>query len=408
LHLAYVPLYLLLAGLVLYTVLGGADFGAGFWELGSLNDEDMREEAVHAMGPVWEANHVWLIFVLVVLWTAYPVAFASIASTLVIPLFVAAIGIILRGTAYALRAGAYSTRELTTIDTVFAISSSLTPFALGAAVGAVASQRVPVGNAAGDLVSSWANATSLTIGALAVVAGAYMAAVFLSADAVRRRKPELEAAYRRRALAIGVVAGALALAAIFVVRDDAKPLYHGLVHGRGLAALIVSIAAGAGTLALVAARRYEPARVTAAIAVGAIIVGWALAQAPLLLPGLTVNEAAAPRDTLIALIVAAVAGTLILLPSLWLLFRLYLQGRFDPEWTNVPEPSPFPRAVVLASSTGLTGRLSVALLLAGFVLTTIADSAWAHAVGVACLLAFVAVAFPALATPPRSGRSAES
>jgi cytochrome d ubiquinol oxidase subunit II len=402
-QLATIPLYLLLAGLVLYTVLGGADFGAGFWELVSPNDEDVREHAVHAMGPVWEANHVWLIFVLVVLWTAYPVAFASIASTLVIPLFVAAIGIILRGTAYALRAGAYSARELSTIDTVFAVSSILTPFALGAAVGAVASRRVPVGNAAGDLVSSWLNPTSIAIGALAVAAGAYLSAVFLAADAVRRGQPRLEAAFRRRALAAGVVAGGLALATLVVVRSDAKPLYHGLVHGRGVVALIASIVAGVTTVALVAGRRYEPARVTAAAAVGAIIVGWALAQAPLLLPGLTVYEAAAPRDTLIALIVAAVAGAVILLPSLWVLFRLYLQGRFDPEWTRVPGPPPAPRVVARASRAGLERRMSAVLLVSGFVLTTIADAAWAHAVGVACLLGAVAVAFPALATPPRPG-----
>jgi cytochrome d ubiquinol oxidase subunit II len=402
-HLSFVPLYLLLVGLVLYTVLGGADFGAGFWELASLDDEDVREHAVHAMGPVWEANHVWLIFVLVVLWTAYPVAFASIASTLVIPLFVAAIGIILRGTAYALRAGASSTRELATIDTVFAVSSILTPLALGAAAGAVAARRVPVGNAAGDLVGSWANATSLTIGALAVLAGAYLAAVFLSADAVRRGEPRLEAAYRRRALGSGLAAGVLAVAAIVVVRSDAKPLYHGLVHGRGLVALIASIAAGAATLALVAARRYEPARVTAAVAVGAIVVGWALAQSPVLLPGLTVDEAAAPRDTLIALIVAALAGSVILLPSLWLLFRLYLQGRFDPEWTSVPGPPPAPRVVAAASRANLGWRVAAVLLVGGFVLTTIDDAAWAHAAGVACLLGSVAAAFPAVASPARPG-----
>jgi cytochrome d ubiquinol oxidase subunit II len=402
-HLTYVPLYLLLAGLVLYTVLGGADFGAGLWELTARNDEEVREHAVHAMGPVWEANHVWLIFVLVVLWTAYPVAFASIASTLAIPLFVAAIGIILRGTAYALRAGAYSTRELATIDTVFSISSILTPFALGAAAGAVAARRVPVGNAAGDLVSTWLNPTSLTIGALAVTAGAYLAAVFLAADAVRRGQPALETAYRLRALAAGIVAGALALAAIFVVHSDAEPLFHGLVHGRGLVALIASVAAGIATLALVAVRRYEPARFTAAIAVAAIVAGWALAQAPVLLPGLTVVQAAAPRDTLIALTVAALAGAVILLPSLWLLFRLYLQGRFDPEWTNAPGPPPPPRTVVAASGTGFAWRLSAVLLVAGFVLTTIDDATWAHAIGVACLLGFVAVAFPSTATPPRSG-----
>jgi cytochrome d ubiquinol oxidase subunit II len=402
-HLSYVPLYLLLVALVLYTVLGGADFGAGIWELTARRNEEVRGYAVHAMGPVWEANHVWLIFVLVVLWTAYPLAFASFASTLAIPLFVAAIGIILRGTAYALRAGAYSTRELATIDTVFSVSSILTPFALGAAAGAIASRRVPVGNAAGDLVTTWLNATSLTIGALAVVAGAYLAAVFLAGDAVRRGQPTLETAYRQRALAAGIVAGALALVALFVIHSDAKPLFEGLVHGRGLGALIVSGAAGVATLALVAVRRYEPARFTAAVAVAAIVAGWALAQSPLLLPGLTVDQAAAPRDTLIALTVAAIGGAVILVPSLSLLFRLYLQGRFDPEWTNVPRLPEQPRAVVAASGTGLTWRLPAVLLGAGFVLTTIVDATWARAIGVVCLLGFVAAAFPALAAPPRSG-----
>jgi cytochrome d ubiquinol oxidase subunit II len=379
-----------LLGLVFYTVLAGADFGSGFWQL-TARSSDEREHAHHAMGPVWEANHVWLIFVLVVIWTAYPVAFGSIASTLTIPLFVAAIGIILRGTTYALRY-VTSPGELGLFGAIFGISSVLTPFALGAAVGGIASRRVPVGNAAGDLWSSWANPTGAMIGALAVVFGVYLAAVFLAADAARRARPELEAAFRRRALWAGVVAGALALGALAVVRSDAPPLYHGLVHGRGLAALIASVVAGTAALLLVAQRRYEPARYSAAVAVGAIVSGWALAQAPLLLPGLTVDEAAAPRDTLIAVLVAALIGAALLLPMLVLLFRLFLQGRFDPEaataTTRVEPPA-----------IRVSIRLAVALLIAGVGLTTFADSAWAHGIGAAALLAFVALAFPA-ALPP--------
>ncbi len=145
-HLYDLPLVFALVGLALYTVLGGADFGAGFWQLvagkGERADE-IRDHAHHSMAPVWEANHVWLIFVLTVVWTAYPTAFGSIASTLSIPLFIAAVGIIFRGTAYALRVGASTARELRAIDTVFALSSILTPFALGTAVGAIASRRVP-------------------------------------------------------------------------------------------------------------------------------------------------------------------------------------------------------------------------------------------------------------------------
>src|SRR5206468_8244524 len=129
-HLYLIPLIFALIGLAFYAVLGGADVGAGFWELTAgkgRQAEAVREHAHRAIGPVWEANHVWLIFVLTVVWTAYPSAFGSIASTLSIPLFIAAVGIIFRGTAYALRAGASTTRELSAIDTAFALSSILTP-----------------------------------------------------------------------------------------------------------------------------------------------------------------------------------------------------------------------------------------------------------------------------------------
>jgi cytochrome d ubiquinol oxidase subunit II len=394
-HLADVPLLLALVGLVFYTVLGGADFGAGFWQLVG-GSHASREHAHHAMGPVWETNHVWLIFVLVMTWTAYPLAFGSIASTLSVPLFVAAIGIILRGTTYALRY-VTSPGELGTIGAVFGVSSILTPFALGAAVGGIASRRVPVGNAAGDLLSSWANPTSATIGVLAVAFGAYIAAVFLSADAARQGRTELEAAFRRRALGSGLAAGALAIGALVVVHSDARPLYHGLVHGRGLAALVVSAVAGTATLLLVSRRRYEPARYGAALAVASIVAGWALAQSPLLLPGLTVQQAAAPRDTLIAVTVVAVAGAVLLLPSLGLLFRMYLTGRFDPG-SEVAVAPPAARAVT-AGRRGLAVRGAGALLVVGVVLTTFADAAWAHGVGVAALLGFVALAFPA-ALPP--------
>src|SRR4030081_119885 len=157
-HLYELRLIFALIGLALYTVLAGADFGAGAWQLTAGRGRDaarIREHAHRSMAPVWEANHVWLIFVLTVSWTAYPTAFGSIASTLSIPLFIAAIGIIMRGASYALRAGASTPRERRRIDTVFAISSVLTPFSLGTVIGAIASRRVPVGNAAGELFASW-------------------------------------------------------------------------------------------------------------------------------------------------------------------------------------------------------------------------------------------------------------
>jgi cytochrome d ubiquinol oxidase subunit II len=163
--LAEALLLLMLVGLAAYAVLGSADFGAAFWQLGERGPA-LREHAYRAMGPVWEANHVWLVFVLVICWTAYPEAFASIFSTLTVPLFIAALGIILRGTAYAVHAGTAREIERRTIDTIFSISSILTPFALGTAVGAVASGRVPVGNARGDLITSWLNPSSIAVGIL--------------------------------------------------------------------------------------------------------------------------------------------------------------------------------------------------------------------------------------------------
>src|SRR3954471_14923673 len=247
LHLYVIPVIFAVIGLAFYTVLGGADFGAGFWQLTAgkgRQAQAVREHAHAAMAPVWEANHVWLIFVLTVIWTAYPTAFGSIASTLSIPLFIAAVGIIFRGITYALRAGASGPRELSAIDTVFSISSVLTPFALGTVVGGIASGRVPVGNAAGSQFSSWLNPTSLLIGVLAVISAAYLAAVFLCADATRLDDKELEERFRRRALGAGVVAGGVAFAGLGVIADDAERIFQGLTSGYGLAALIASFIAG--------------------------------------------------------------------------------------------------------------------------------------------------------------------
>ncbi len=400
-HLYDLPLLFALIGLAFYTVLAGADFGAGWWQLAAGKGpeaDSIRDHAHRAMGPVWEANHVWLIFVITVVWTAYPVAFGSIASTLSIPLFIAAVGIIFRGTAYALRAGASTKRELSAIDTAFALSSILTPFALGAVIGGIASLRVPVGNAAGDPWTSWLNPTSILIGVLAVVTAAYLAAVFLCADAARLGEPELERKFRTRALAAGLVTGAIALAGLPVLRFDAEPLYHRLLEGRGLIGLIASIVAGCATLALVWWKRYEASRYTAALAVAAIIAGWALAQSPVFLEGLTVREAAAGRETLVAVVVAVLAGAVILFPSLALLFGFVL-GRAPGRGKSVAERPAQGRSLLTALGPGLLPRLAIACLVAGVGFLTVAEAAWAHAVGVLCLFAFIVAAFPA-ALPP--------
>jgi len=398
-HLYDVPMVFILIGVALYAVLAGADFGAGVWQLLAGSGENaarIRDHAHHSMAAVWEANHVRLIFVLTVTWTAYPVALGSIASTLAVPLFVAAVGVIFRGAAYALRAGTASRGELRSIDMVFSISSIITPFALGTVVGAIAARRVPVGNAVGGLIVSWTNPTSILIGVLFVATAAYLAAVYLAADAARRRDSRLEAAFRTRAFVSGIIAGAVALAGLLVVRSDARPLYHGLIDGDGLGAVIVSAVAGSTTLALVWYRRFALARYIAAVAVAAIIAGWALAQQPRLLPHLTIHQAAAGHDTLVAVIVAVVGGAVILFPSLALLFRLTLAGTLDALPTT-PATTPSPSALLVASRTGIAARLAGAAFIAAIGFLTLADAAWAHAIGAACLLIFGVSGFIALA-----------
>jgi cytochrome bd ubiquinol oxidase subunit II len=399
--LAELPAFLILVGLAAYAVLAGADFGAGFWTLfaggGRAGAAATRDHARHAMGPVWEANHVWLIFVLVVCWTAYPVAFASIVSTLSLPLFVAAVGIVLRGASYALRGQLDAATGRRFVENVFALSSILTPFALGTVVGAIASGRVPVGNAQGDPIASWLNPTAILIGVLLVATSSYLAAVYLAADAHRLREPALERDFRARALAAGLVAGALALVGPFVLRSDAPRIWEGLTRGFGLAMVVLSAASGLTTLWLVWRDRFAAARVSAALAVAAIVAGYGFAQQPEFLPGLTIEQAAAARPTLVAIVIGVAAGGIVLVPSLTLLFGLFLSGRLEAE--TQAERSPLVTPV--GAATGRPVRLGAFALVClgiGAGLVLVADSGWARAAGVAALFAFAASGFVVVAT----------
>jgi cytochrome d ubiquinol oxidase subunit II len=318
-------------GVTAYALLGGPDFGAGVWDLvagGARRGRDERALIEHSIGPVWEANHVWLIFVLVILWTAFPPVFAAVASTLYVPLTLVAFGVIARGAAFAFRKAIPEVALKRLFGAAFAFSSLVTPFFLGAVAGAVASGRVPPGNARGHPITSWWNPTSALGGALAVGVCAYLAAVYLTADADRAGQPALAERFRRRALATGVAVGALALAGIGVLATDAPRLYHGLT-GRALPLIVASAALGLVSLALLWRRRYLAVRVTAACAVVAVIWGWAAGQYPYMLePGLTIQAAAAGRATLQAMLAALGVGAVLLVPSLAWLFILF--QRTDP------------------------------------------------------------------------------
>jgi cytochrome d ubiquinol oxidase subunit II len=328
--LADAVLVLLWLALTAYALLGGADFGGGFWDLVAGGPErGARQRALieHSIGPVWEANHVWLIFFLVVMWTAFPQVFAAIASTLYLPLMAAALGIILRGSGFAFRKTVQEVSLKRVFGGAFALSSVITPFFIGAAAGGVASGRVPLGNAAGNLVTSWLNPTSVLAGVLATGVCAYLAAVYLTGDAVREGAIDLAESFRRRGMAAGLIVGAIALGGIAVLHADAPRLFHGLTR-RGLPLVVASAVFGMASLVLLWKRRYGLVRVTAALAVVSVVWGWGVAQYPLMLePNVTIADAAAPAATLRAMLVSLGVGAVLLVPSLVWLFVLFQRGR---------------------------------------------------------------------------------
>ena len=320
---ADIVLVFLWVGITVYAVLAGADFGGGVWDLLAGPTEvgqAQRRRIAASIGPVWEANHVWLIFALVVAWTGFPVVFAAIASTLYIPLTVVAFGIIARGAAFAFRKASRRLSTKWAYGSLFAGASLVTPFFLGMIAGAIASGRVPPGIAQGDVVHAWTGPTSFVGGTVAVAGCAFLSATFLAVDARRDGQDDLADAFRRRALATGVVVAVLTVVAAVVIHADAPVLATGL-GGRALPIVIISAMLSLTTLAMLWYRHLATVRVTAALAVLSILWAWAAAQYPDLLAGtLTVTQAAAPHATLVALIVALVVGSLVLLPALGLLF----------------------------------------------------------------------------------------
>lgn len=312
-------------GVTTYVVFGGADFGAGFWDLEAGRGpagERSRGLIAAAIGPVWEANHTWLIFDLVILWTAFPRAFAAIMTSLFVPLGLAAVGIVLRGSAFAFRPVVRSERGVRITSTIFQVSSIVTPFCLGLAGGAIAGGRVSLDSSGGDLVRSWLSPTSILVGLMAVAVCAYLAAVFLVADARRLEQPDLASRFLRRARAAALVTGGLVVAGIVVLAADA-PVLAAELTGRGWPLVLAGLVLGAAALAAIGRRAPFGTRPLAVGAVAAVIWGWGVAQYPDILPGtLSLADAAAPDGSLGALLVVFVVAAALIAPSLALLFWL--------------------------------------------------------------------------------------
>jgi cytochrome bd ubiquinol oxidase subunit II len=314
----------LFLGILAYGIFGGADFGSGVFDLtagGSAAGADLRTLIDHSIGPVWEANHVWLIYVLVMWWTGFPEAFVAAMTTLTLPMLFALLGIVLRGASFAFRKFAATLGQARLFGAVFASSSLITPFFLGTIAGAIASGRVPA-TGRGDLWSSWLNPTSVFGGVIAVGTCAFLAGTFLTADATRAQAPRLAEQLRRRALIAGVATGAIVFAALLPLRSDAPTLSAGLL-GRASPLIAMSALAGICTLVLLYRRRAGVARITAVIAVASVLLGWGVAQYPwMLVDELTITEAAGAPATLAALLITAALAAALVVPALTYLFRL--------------------------------------------------------------------------------------
>jgi len=324
----------LLLAVVAYAIFGGADFGAGFWDLtagGPERGEHPRDMIEHSIGPVWEANHVWLIFIFVILWTSFPEAYASITLTLFVPLTLAALGIVLRGASFAFRKAVVQLRYRRLFGGGFALSSVLVPYCMGAVAGGIASGRVPAGGQAGDPVDSWINPTSIFGGILAVAVAAYLAAVYLVWDARRLSDNEMTEYFRRRAIIAAGVVGVLGVVGIFVLRADASYLFQGLTS-QALPLVILGTLCGVAALVLLLRSAPRGARLLAVFAVLGVIIGWAVAQWPYILPQtLTFAAAASPSGTLTAVLIVVVLAVLIVAPGFILLYVLDQRGLLPEE-----------------------------------------------------------------------------
>ncbi|MBO9524436.1 MAG: cytochrome d ubiquinol oxidase subunit II [Nocardioidaceae bacterium] len=314
----------LFVGVIAYAVLGGADFGSGFFDLtagSARRGAELRTLVDRSIGPVWEANHVWLIYVLVIWWTGFPATFAAAMTTLILPLLLALLGIVLRGASFAFRKYAGTLGQARLFGVVFALSSILTPFFLGAAAGAIASGRVPA-DGRGDVWSSWLNPTSVFGGLIAVGACAFLAGTFLTADAARSGQSSLAGQLRVRSLVVGVLTGAVVFAALVPLDHDAPTLADGL-EGRAAPLVVLSAIAGLATLALLWRRAYGVARFTAVAAVVSVVAGWGVGQYPwMLVDEVRIVDAGGAEATLQGLLVVVGIAAVVVLPALGYLLRL--------------------------------------------------------------------------------------
>ena len=313
----------ILAALILYALFGGADYGGGIWDLlaSGPRKREQRQLIEQAIGPIWEANHVWLILVVVLLFTAFPAAFAAISVELFVPLLLLLVGIVLRGAAFTFRAyDRPDDRVQARWGLLFSASSVLAPLILGVVVGALASGRLDAG-AHGAAALAWLAPFPVVVGLFAAALFAYLAATYLAVEATG----ELRDDFRRRAAWAGLVVVVLAALAAALSRSEAPLVFQGLTRRLWSAPLVLGvILATLVAAAALRSGRVRLARAAAAIQVALFVAGWGAAQHPfLVVPSLTLAAASAPRVVQVALLWALAAGGVLLFPALYVLFRIF-------------------------------------------------------------------------------------
>jgi cytochrome d ubiquinol oxidase subunit II len=317
----------LLLSLILYALLGGADFGGGIWDMLAFGPRAARQRKLiaGAIAPIWEANHVWLILAVVVLFTGFPAGFAVMMTALNIPITAMLIGIVLRGSAFIFRNyDSQSGPGRRHWSTVFGIASILTPFSQGMILGALATGQIRVadGHVSTGFFAGWLTLYALACGMFALGLFAFLAATYLTLDA--RGQPDLQEDFRRRAIWSGIALVPIALVVLLASRHGAPEMFQGLTRWWAPLLFGATGLCGLGALGALWRRLFAAARAAAVGQVTLILFGWSLAQYPnLVTPDVTVENTCAPETTLRLLLLALGAGALILLPSLAFLFRLF-------------------------------------------------------------------------------------
>ena len=319
--------FCILLSLILYALSGGADFGGGMWDLLAVGPRAARQRQAiaEAIGPIWEANHVWLILVVVLLFTGFPRGFTAMMTALNIPVTAMLIGIVLRGSAFIFRKyDNQSDSVQRRWSAVFGSACFFTPFFQGVIIGALATGQIRVvhGQVSTGFFAGWLTPFALACGVFAIGLFAFLAATYLTLDT--KDQPDLQSDFRKRALWSGLALAPIAGLVFLAAKQGAPEMYRGLTDW--WAPLLLAITSLMAVVALVALwrRRFALARIAAIGQVTLILVGWCLAQYPdLVTPDVTVNNAHAPDITLRLLILALAVGAMILLPALFFLFHIF-------------------------------------------------------------------------------------